>query len=903
MPVPTPPAAPSGFESSGSRARLLAALALVPLLLFGPIVAAGQVFLPFLPVSDEPLASENPAAAAAARQSIHATMGDRVYPFLTDQLAARAELREGHLPTWEPLQTLGMPLFGGNVAALGYPPNWLAFLLRPEYAAAPLALLALFLAGLGTWLFLRRLGLDPRAALVGALSAQLGGWALANLFYYMKVDAALWLPWALWGVEGLALRRRWSATALVLAIALSFLGGMVSVSVFVLGATALYALLRLSRARSAHERGGARALLGAGLCLALGLAGSAYWILPVSEAASASRRRAMTSEAAVASSLPPASALGVLVPDLAGAPDEPTPTGNLAVPWWLTPASMSARAENANVLEWNAYALVVVVLLALAGVCAEPRRAAFPALLLLGTFAFAQAWPLVRALYALPGLALGPPQRVLCLAWLLWPWLAALGVEALLARRPRALGTLLVGGFGVALAAFLAWRGLEPRAWAAELQRTILERYAGLTTPAEVSARLPLELGANAARALQESLLRAGSAALAVFVAGALALVLDRQRARFEEPPPRAALALGILAPLAVGLLPFVLGEGFAARGPQALLALAAAVALAGLAARAGRAELALWFPFAALILLEGFLGSYRNVEGRDSTTAGLFPPSPGIEAIRAAAGDGRVLRLDGTADLAEAQRLARPNLLVPYGIAELTPYPTFTPRQAAELAERIDPRMVRRNHVAPLPSAELLGSPLLDLLRAQCVLSVAPLVHERLEPVSERPGFCIYRRRGALAPARIVARANPSATDEEALARLSAPAIDFAAATQLAPEDSARAGEFVPGADWVAGTITAVEHPAKNRVRVSVHDSRGGWLVLHEQWARGWEARVNGAPVPLARADHAYRAVLLPAGEVVVEFEYAPRSLQWGLTLALLALAAVLVWDGLGRG
>ncbi|MSR63469.1 MAG: hypothetical protein EXS08_13590, partial [Planctomycetes bacterium] len=886
-------AVPSGFESFGSRARLLAALVLVPLLLFGPIVAAGQVFLPFLPVIDEPLAGENPAAAAEARASIHATMGDRVYPFLTDQLAARAELREGHLPTWEPLQTLGMPLFGGNVAALGYPLNWLAFLMPPEYAAAPLAFVALFLAGLGTWLFLRRIELDERAALVGALSVQLGGWGLANLFYYMKVDAALWLPWALWGVEGLARRKRWSATALMAAITLSFLGGMVSVSVFVLGATALYALVRLWRARSADERGGARALVGAGLCLALGVAGAAYWILPVSEAASASRRREMTSAAALASALPPLSALGVLVPDLAGAPDDPTPTGNLAVPWWLTPASMSARAENANVLEWNAYALVAVVLLALAGVVSDPRRTAFPALLLLGTFAFAQAWPLVRVLFALPGLALGPPQRVLALAWILWPWLAALGVEALLARRPRALGTLLVGGFGLALGAFLVWRGIEPRAWAAELQATILERYAGLTTPAEVSARLPLELCMDAARALQESLLRAGAAALAVFVAGALALVLDRQRTRFEQPPPRAALALGLLAPLAVGLLPFVLGADFSARGPQALLALAAVVALAGLVARAGRGELALWFPFAALLLLEGFLGSYRNVQGRSVTTAELFPPSATIERIRAAAGDGRVLRLDGTAELSEATRLARPNLLVAYGIAELTPYPTFTPRQAAELAERIDPRMVRRNHVAPLPSAELLGSPLLDLLRAQCVLSVAPLVHPRLEPVLEQPGFCVYRRRGALSAARIVPVAHPSTSDEGVLARLSAPDVDFAAATELAPEDSARAAEFAADTAWVAGTITAVEHPARNRVRVIVRGSHGGWLVLHEQWARGWEARVNGAPTALARADHAYRAVLVPPGELVVEFEYAPRSLQWGATLALLALAA----------
>ena len=95
---------------------------------------------------------------------------------------------------------------------------------------------------------------------------------------------------------------------------------------------------------------------------------------------------------------------------------------------------------------------------------------------------------------------------------------------------------------------------------------------------------------------------------------------------------------------------------------------------------------------------------------------------------------------------------------------------------------------------------------------------------------------------------------------------------------------------------------IDSVEHPAKNRVRVRVSGSHGGWLVLHEQWARGWRARVNGDDVPVLRADHAYRAVPIPSGDVTVEFEYAPRSLEWGAALALVALLGVLAWELLNR-
>ena len=859
------------------------------------------MFLPFLPVVDEPLASENPLAAAEARRSRNITMGDRVYPFLVDQGSARSELRAGHLPTWEPLQTLGMPLFGGGIAALGYPPNWLAFLLPPERAAAPLALVALFLAGLGTWLFLRRIELDPRAALVGAFGIQLGGWGLSNLHYYMKVDAALWLPWALWAVEGLARDKRWSRSALVWALALSFLGGMVTVSIFVLGATALYALVRLGP-RSAGAHAGPRALLGAGVLLALGVAGSAYWILPVGEAAGASLRRASSIGVNVASSQPPTLALGVLVPDLVGPPGDTTPSHNLPLAWWLTPRSMSERAEHANTLEWNNYALVALVLLAVAGVVADPRRAAFPALLLVGCFAFAQGWPVVRWLYAVPGLGLGAPQRVLGLAWFLWPWLAALGVAALLARAPRALPTLLLAAFAAALGLLHAWHGIEPAQWARALQQTILARFGDLTTAAEVEARLALESGMAAARHLQESLARAGCAALALLLAGTAALLLDRKKPRFEFGPPRAALALGFALPLCAGLLPFALVETFGERGPAALLGLAGALAASAFAARTEKSELVLWLPFAMLLLLEGFLGAHRHVEGRAVLTEGLFPPSPTIEIIREAAGDGRVLRIDGTADLVEAQQLARPNLLVPYGIAELTPYPTFTPRAAPELAAKIDARMVRRNHVAPLPALELVGHPLLDLLRAVCVLSVTPLRHARLAPLSERPGFCIYRRVGALPPARIVPTATLLASDEEILARLAAPDADYSSTTLVAPEYAAEVRASAPPADWRAGTITAVERPAKNRVVVRVTDSRGGWLVLHEQWARGWQACVNGAEVPLVRADHYCRAVQLPSGALEVEFDYRPRSLEWGVVLSLVVLLGVLAWELLNR-
>jgi hypothetical protein len=820
--------------------RVLALALLAPTLLLLSALAPGSLFLPHLPVILEPLASEHPSEAERAFLDLNASPADRIFPTLSDQIAARAELAHLDLPTWEPDLGLGVPLFANSIAGLCYPPNWLALALSPERMAGPLAWLSLVLGGLGVGLFLRRLGASSAAVALGIVGLQAGAFGLVNLAYPMKVDAALWLGFSLWAVEGLAQGVRRSGRWLFLATALALLAGFPPIAVFGAAAAFTYACVRASAlgARAlglAPVAGAPRFLAKAALCLALGALASAWQLLPMVEASRESLRPPDSAAGLVAQSLPLGSLAGVLVPDFAGAPRAPAPEKGLPLAWLVTPSAGFEKALHSNPLEWHVYAGIALGLLGFAALVADPRRALVPALALLLCYAFAQGWPLVRWLYRVPGLGAGAPNRVLAVAWVLWPWLGALGLETLVQGKPRARGAVVAAGLALALTAFGAKLVLDPERFGSWLQGVLVERYATLPdppTPAVVAEHVPLVEARLAALHLEGALLRV------VLLGGAVATIAAATARR-----PRLGASLLIALALADGL----------------------------------------WTARTSL-------GIQRPGE------LALFPPSHAIEAVRAAAGDGRVLRLDQSASgTADVERLARPNLLQVYGIADLTPWTVFTPSSLVELMQALDAGARVRSGVARLSNPALLGAPLLDLLRVTCVLAREPLASPRLEPVLERPGFCVYRRTGALPPARIVAEGVPTPSREALRGLLVAGACDPARQALLGPGEPPRPSVENAG----LARIESVTRPAKNRLDLVVKDSQGGLLVMHEQWYPGWKATINGADARLLCVDDVYRGLWLPPGDLVIRTKYEPWSLRLGFGLCVLASLAALA---LGR-
>ena len=92
-------------------------------------------------------------------------------------------------------------------------------------------------------------------------------------------------------------------------------------------------------------------------------------------------------------------------------------------------------------------------------------------------------------------------------------------------------------------------------------------------------------------------------------------------------------------------------------------------------------------------------------------------------------------------------------------------------------------------------------------------------------------------------------------------------------------------------------GTVEFVDDEPE-RVVLSGRAEQAGFVFLADQYASGWTARVNGEPVEILRANHAFRLVQVPQGESEVVFAYRPRGLWPGAAVSLAtAIALVVGW------
>ncbi|HKS37641.1 MAG TPA: YfhO family protein, partial [Verrucomicrobiae bacterium] len=88
--------------------------------------------------------------------------------------------------------------------------------------------------------------------------------------------------------------------------------------------------------------------------------------------------------------------------------------------------------------------------------------------------------------------------------------------------------------------------------------------------------------------------------------------------------------------------------------------------------------------------------------------------------------------------------------------------------------------------------------------------------------------------------------------------------------------------------------------HFAAQRAELRVSAETPGLLVVSQNYDSSWEASIDGIPVPIWRANHAFQAVAVPAGKHVIQFQYRDWRFVLGCGVSLLTLAGCWVaWLG----
>lgn len=777
--------------SGGQGGPLLAVAGAVALLLL-PVVAGGESFF-----------------------------GRDVTPFFYPMKQYLAEaVRSGGLPLWNPLVAGGEPFLATLQPGVLYPGSVLLYLLPFPHSVDWLIVLHFGFAGVGWILLLRREGLSPAAATLGALAFVLGGFFVSLGNFVNNLQTMSWAPWLLltWGLylrDGRPIR----LLAFTGACVAAFLGGEPQILALLLAVVFARGVLGLSPAVVSRARQ-AMAFATAGI-LALLVAG--FQLVPFVEFVGQSVRTLPLDVSFTASrSQEPAGLLHLLIPPALGHGDFGFTVSFLAsagVPWLL-----------------SLYPGVVVAGFVGLGLCAASRRertfwiAASALGLVLALGVHTPVYPAVFEV--LPPLrAFRYPEKFALVFALAVPFLAAAGFDRWRAGATSGRFAWSLAAAGIVYALLAVALGLQPEVVAALC----------------AANGTPLLCGEPAVAAALYTNVALRLAVLLLAVAGTL--VLSRRGTLSSTWAGRALVMLAALDLVSAHrpVNPSVDSAIYTTR------------------------------PWAAEALAPEF--DRRNEYRFRGTPVG--------------AAMGEVAQVPGAHELSnmylDLQALG-PNTAQAFG------FPQQDGLQGVEL------QSVSMTHDAAIHGWADSDVRFLQMMNVRYYADPTAGAHSMrgLVEVARHPELPIrlFRVPDPL-PRAFIASGWDVADDPAGALRRSLQADVPPRRVLLEREPP---GD-VSARPATSGRIVAATWES-DRVRLITRTSSPAMLVLLDRWYPGWSVRVDGAPALLHRANGAFRAVRVPAGESDVEFVYAPASLVIGTWLSVLGLAccAALGWWSVRR-
>ena len=245
---------------------------------------------------------------------------EQIQPFLR-----YAAAKMPHVPLWTPNIVGGRPFHGDAQSSLFGPYTWPAYLLPLWTALGWIAVLKLWVAGFGTYLLGRSLGMRFWGALLAgivyALNLKLVTWLI-----YPSMGVWTWYPWLLFSADRLVRRPDLlTGAGLAAVVAAQFLTGHPESSFHALLVTVIFFTFRLwqgRRAGAAASRRLRRPVLAFVAALGGGAALAAASLIPVGELLWLSADFVDRRGQSVDKSLPLKDAIGIFLPDFWGRPTQ-----------------------------------------------------------------------------------------------------------------------------------------------------------------------------------------------------------------------------------------------------------------------------------------------------------------------------------------------------------------------------------------------------------------------------------------------------------------------------------------------------------------------------------------------------------------------------------------------------
>jgi len=844
--------------------KAAALLIILLVIFFWPAVFAGQALVPTdLIFQLDPL--WQPLAPEGFTFPGNRLLSDQVYQFYPWKLYLVESLADGRIPLWNPYINGGQPLLANAQTAIFSPFTLLSLLFPLNASFAATAILCLFVAGLSTFLLAREIGIGKYGALVAMVTFTFSG-PLIVWPGHPHTQAIAWLPALLFLTERAFTRQsKLYVIAAGAVVGAQFLAGHPETSFHVMLVWMCYSLYRIISLQGWRL---SRATIGLGIKTAaaaiIGLMMSAVQLLPFLEFV---RRSVIFSSRA--NQLPPP-ILSTLLLDWHA---WPTLITALLPQFFGTPLNDSYWYPFSNYNEQTLYAGILPLALAVVsvtwilkrrrsgikGMCSQPI-CFFLALTIL-SLAIALHFPLVNLINELPIFDLAVNGRL---------------------RNVYVLAVAILAGFG--LDQVIGAPSPQPEGEGRSSLRIMTNTLVAIA----LLAALIIPASCAGLAVLKDEIIRMGRSQVAATVGHPLypypvehyyqkvEAMYQKMTALFHPRHVLMYLPVGCSLSAWIGLVALGLRPDAAIPMPPFRWRLYPRwLTRSGQRAR-------VWAGFSILLIfLDLFLvgASYNPTIEPEH----IYPTPQAIQFLHR---DTEIYRVAGLG------LTLMPNSSMVYQLSDVRGYDAVAPKRYMDLFDRMEDSA----RVSLFWLLEKANAPLLDLLNVKYILTRQELGGRWKLVYQGGDGMNVYQNENVMPRAFVVHQAEYANSAQESLARLTDGRFDYRTTVILELEKEPVTTVRLPDEPAPTPAEVQIVHYEPERVEIQARTSADGILVLTDGYDPGWQARLDGQPVETHVANHAFRAVALPAGEHQVTFLYNPPAFKIGAGISLAACGSVAI-------